>query len=273
MTEAERVSSPLRPGCVRIWEVRLPGGGRDDAEMAGRAWRLLPDDERARADRMGDAGARRRFVYGRACLRSALAGLTGRAPRELRFRYGKHGRPFLPGGPSFSLSHSGDAALVAVTRGGRVGVDVERVRPVARMDAVAARRFAPAERAWLAAAPAGGRAEAFFRIWTRKEAFAKALGGGLAAPWRSFAVDAGEGAVRLAGLAVAGERIADWSLAGWSARPGVEAALAVRNGRIMVERSAWAWTADGLNSGGEAEAECRAARGTPKRAAEPVVSG
>ena len=183
----------MTPVVVRVWGGRLNECPAADSTRPGldRALALLSDDERVRADRMGSAGARARFVLARATLRLLLAGVAGDAtgPRDLRFRYGRHGKPYLPGGLSFNVSHSADALVVAVTEQGRVGVDVERVRPVRRMDRVAARRFAPTEQAWMAATVDGPPNDhAFFRIWTRKEAFAKALGGGLAAPYRSFSV-------------------------------------------------------------------------------------
>ncbi len=230
----------LRPGVVYVLEAGLAGepGGADDgaanpkAGEAG-AWALLPNDERARAERMNDAGARSRFVTGRACLRSALAPLTNTAARDIRFSYGKHGKPFLPGGPSFSVSHSGKRLLIAVSARGRVGVDVERIRPVRRLKTMAARWLAPGERAWLAAADEGAADAAFFAIWTRKEAFAKALGSGLATSFRSFSVDmsAGEGGRPgqrggLADSAVSGESAEDWTVTGLATAPGMVAAVA-----------------------------------------------
>lgn len=176
---------------VRVW------GGRTRPDV-DRALGLLSHDERARAERMRSAVARVQFVLSRAALRVLLAGVAndGTGPRDLCFQYGPRGKPYLPGGPSFNVSHSADAVIIAIADKGRVGVDVERVRSVQRMDRVAARKFTPAEHAWFAAAGTGTDADAdadlrnaaFFRIWTRKEAFAKALGQGLAAPYRSFSV-------------------------------------------------------------------------------------
>ncbi len=247
---AEGLGRRLAVGETRAW-AGLPVG-------EARLWAGLPDDERARAERMNNAGARRRFVTGRACLRWALARLTQVAARDIRFAYGAHDKPFLPGGPSFSLSHSGERVLIAVAAGGRVGADVERIRPVRRLEALAARWFAPGERAWLSAVPEGEREAAFFAVWTRKEAFAKALGRGLATPFGAFTVDMGAGGTAaapgtvvspgtvasprtaaaatarrgvargggLAELAVPGERASDWTVAGLATAPGTAAAMA-----------------------------------------------
>ncbi|MBV2168076.1 MAG: 4'-phosphopantetheinyl transferase superfamily protein, partial [Bdellovibrio sp.] len=72
-------------------------------------------------------------------------------------------------------SHSGDGLLVASGAGVRVGVDLERVHARPRALDLARRFFAPAERAWLQAQPAGMRDAAFLRLWCAKEACFKAL--------------------------------------------------------------------------------------------------
>lgn len=86
----------------------------------------------------------------------------------------------------FNLSHSGSSAVIALTRLGRVGVDLERLAPVPEAPAIAAQSFSRTERAELSAA--GASDEAFLSIWTRKEAFVKAIGAGLSYPWTSFSV-------------------------------------------------------------------------------------
>ncbi len=83
------------------------------------------------------------------------------------------GKPVLAGRDDafFSLSHGGRFVLCAVS-GGPVGADVERVRPA---QLSVARRFHPDERAWLEAQPEAAREDALFRLWTRKEAWIKAV--------------------------------------------------------------------------------------------------
>jgi 4'-phosphopantetheinyl transferase len=160
-----------------------------------------------------------------------LARYLDRAPATLRFDYGPRGKPLLPGTPlSFNLSHSADRALLAVTREARLGVDIERIRPVDH-ERIARRFFAPAEAARLAALPERRRAAAFFAGWTRKEAFMKAVGEGLSLPLDSFEVSLDGPAVLLraaAGVAT------DWSLLELHVPEGFTAALALegRLGRI-----------------------------------------
>jgi len=170
---------------VHAWRIDLDGpqaGGR--LETAG-----LSADERARAARFHFERDRARFLRGRAALRHLLAGYAGLEARALIFAPGAHGKPALPGtGLEFNLSHSGGCAVLAVTRGRRVGVDVERIQTERATPSLARRFFAPAEAAAVATAAPADRAITFFRCWTRKEAYVKARGEGLALPLDRFEV-------------------------------------------------------------------------------------
>src|SRR5690606_38644752 len=97
---------------------------------------------------------------------------------------------FLPAHPDlhFNLSHSGSIMALAVTRAGPVGVDVERIDASRSMEELVARNFAPGEQAAFLALPEGERTDAFFEIWTRKEAFLKVTGEGLFRGLDSFEV-------------------------------------------------------------------------------------
>src|SRR5207253_10188751 len=95
--------------------------------------------------------------------------------------YGARGKPALADGDGlrFNVAHSHGLALVAVARGRELGVDLERVRPLPAAEAIARRFFSARERAVLDALPLRRRLDAFLSLWTRKEAFLKATGGGL----------------------------------------------------------------------------------------------
>lgn len=192
-------------------------------------WRLdvpaaavLSAEEEARAARFVYAEDAARFRAARAGLRLVLAEHLGQAAAALRFAYGPEGKPALPGGPAFNLSHSGDWAALAVTARARIGIDIEAQRRVE--PEVAARFFSAAEQAALAALAPADWQEGFFQIWTRKEAFVKALGQGLRRPLDSFDVTLGA-AARLARLAEGGE--AAWILENLALGAGYSGALAV----------------------------------------------
>lgn len=138
--------------------------------------------ERERASRFLQLVDRERFVARRGLLRSVLARYLGVGPGAVRLSYGPYGKPALDtatAGLEFNLAHSGDAALLAVTRGKPVGIDIEWVRHDIDAAALATRVCTPRERAVLGALPPHRRRDAFFTFWVHKEAIAKADGRGL----------------------------------------------------------------------------------------------
>jgi 4'-phosphopantetheinyl transferase len=226
----------LRAGEVHAWCVDLDAVDADGgAEAAG-----LSVDERTRAERFHFARDRARFLRGRAALRHLLAGYAGAEPHALVFAQGAHGKPALPGtGLEFNFSHSGGCAVLAVTRGRRVGVDVEQIRAERATLAVARRFFAPTEAAAVAAAAPAERALTFFRCWTRKEAYVKARGEGLSFPLDRFEVPRGPDATS----ALTATRDDHAEPMRWSLRELVPAPRHL--GALVVEGRGWtlrAWT-------------------------------
>lgn len=174
---------------VHVWLVDL----RAETEAARRLERTLSDDEIDRADRFRSPRDRHRFVVSHGALRQVIGRYLGVPPAAIRFDVGRRGKPSLDANGArawlrFNLAHSGDLALCALAREREVGVDVEAVRDVPEMLAIAERYFAPGEVATLCAAPAGARRERFFALWTLKEAYVKARGDGLGVPLASFDV-------------------------------------------------------------------------------------
>jgi 4'-phosphopantetheinyl transferase len=152
----------------------------------------LSADERDRADRFYFERDRRRYTCARAILRRLLARYLDVDPRAIAFQYGPHGKPALSGpfagALTFNVSHSGEVAMLAIARGIELGVDVEQVRDMPDAEEIATRFFSPREVARLLSLPESARNAAFFSCWTRKEAYLKALGSGLARPLDEFDV-------------------------------------------------------------------------------------
>lgn len=147
----------------------------------------LSPTEAARAARFVNPDHGEAYRIGRGRLREILAQMTGGPPAYLDLRTASHGKPWLPGGPRFNLSHSGGWAALAVTQAPLdLGLDIEAFRPVE--PGVAHRFFAPGENTSLAALPSRDWAAGFFRCWTRKEAVVKAVGDGLSIPLNAFDV-------------------------------------------------------------------------------------
>lgn len=203
------------------------------AEDAERLARHLAPDEAARAARFVFDRDRIAYTIGRGRLREILGAATGQAPGAVRFAYGDHGKPFLPGGPEFNLSHSGGLACLAISD--RVlGVDIEAHRLIE--DGVAERFFSAAEYARLSALPAPEWTPGFFRCWTRKEAVVKAMGDGLSIPLDRFDVTLGpEDPPRMTRLDPAHGARAGWRLAHLDLGAGMVGALAMDSGGAALD--------------------------------------
>jgi 4'-phosphopantetheinyl transferase len=174
-------------GEVHIRFTHLDRHGADLAQLE----RFLSTAERARADRLLDRLTRDRFVAGRGFLRATLAEYLGLQPADLRFAAGEHGKPRLieeagSGSLRFNLSHADDRAILAVAGTSEVGIDLERVRDDLPFREMAQRFYSSRERAELFSLPEDRQLAAFFRCWTRKEAYLKGCGRGFSQPSDSF---------------------------------------------------------------------------------------
>jgi len=177
---------PPPRGTVALWSLVVPPPPRAEGWLPA-----LSDEEAARAGRFRFAADRAAYVAAHALLRALLAAHGVGRPC---FRAGPWGKPELvdaPGGLRFSLSHTRGLVVAGVAAGDDLGVDAELADREVDAVGLAARFFAPAEAAAIAATPAAGRMEAFLRLWTLKEAFAKAVGQGLSLPLSSFAFGPG----------------------------------------------------------------------------------
>jgi len=166
---------------THVWAALLDVPLPELDEFAG----TLAPDERERAARFRFARDRNRFIAARGLLRAMLGRYLGIDPAELRFAYGPNGKPELAGslahpGLQFNVAHSENLALFAFSRAGNVGVDLEWIRPLDDAEELAARFFSPGECALLRQHPEDRQIGAFFDFWTRKEAWLKATGEGIA---------------------------------------------------------------------------------------------
>lgn len=171
----------LGEGEAHVWSISLRAGAEELSRLTG----ALQPSELARAERFRFEHLRIRFLAGRASLRLLLGQYLDRPAREIGFVNGPHGKPELAAGPGsacvhFNFSNSENLGLLAVTRVGSVGVDVEQLRPVRDAQALVARFFSPRENREFSALPEAEQPAAFFNLWTRKEALLKATGEGIA---------------------------------------------------------------------------------------------
>jgi 4'-phosphopantetheinyl transferase len=218
-------NASISPGEICLWRASLdriasrnPGGDR-----------ILAADEQARAARFVFERDRTRYAAGRAVLRIILGHYLERPPAGIAFRYEPNGKPALDGTDlSFNISHSDGEALFALTRGRRIGVDIERIRELAEMELLARRIFSPAERDLFGKRSADLRSETFFEGWTRKEALVKAVGAGLSMDLTGLEVlsDPDE-PLRFLSLPEDPEPDHRWAIGGLKRDPGFAAAVAI----------------------------------------------
>jgi 4'-phosphopantetheinyl transferase len=154
---------------------------------------LLPEEERAAADRFHFESGRHQQLITRALVRTVLSRYCEVAPEHWRFVRDDHGRPHVtsdqrvPGLPAFNLSHSRGLIVCAVTGASAVGADVEDVNERRSSLEIAQRYFSAAESAALCALPPEQQTDRFFQYWTLKESYIKARGKGLSIPLGHFA--------------------------------------------------------------------------------------
>lgn len=195
----------MENGTVHVWHVDL----EDDWD---RFAHTLSADEQLRAERYAVPQPARQFRRCRAALRVVLAHHAGCRPADLAFRYGPFGKPELVGSAGslhFNVSHSAEQALIAIA-GSPIGIDLESPQRGIDTNELIDLVCHPKEKLTLAALPAQRRASAFYRLWTRKEAYCKARGSGLqlALPSIRFRPDD-------AGAAAAVDDASTWASSWW----------------------------------------------------------
>jgi 4'-phosphopantetheinyl transferase len=165
---------------VHVWAMSLQVPGEEMNRLA----KMLVPSERRRAQSFHFDRDRNRFVVGRGLVRTLLAHYLHTQPEAIWLEYSPNGKPLLAGrfarsGLQFNLAHCEDLALLAVARGRVVGIDLERIRVIDDAQETAAWFCSPRENYEFQSLPPDERAPAFYRLWTRKETWLKAIGQGI----------------------------------------------------------------------------------------------
>jgi 4'-phosphopantetheinyl transferase len=216
---------------VDVWAFNL----RASAACLEQCRQTLSRTEAARAERFVHALSRDDFVVAHGVLRHLLARYSGVQPRDLRFSADPNGKPALEaptssgGLVSFNLTHSQGRALIAVTDGRAVGIDLEKIKADVKALAIARRYFARSELAAIEATPAPLQADTFFRYWVAKEALLKGQGIGLRFPIDEFEVKFDDRALSARiGIRTPSRLSSDWTVQMLPVESGWTGALAVR---------------------------------------------
>jgi 4'-phosphopantetheinyl transferase len=172
----------LDDNAVHVWTIELDRPA-SDADYA-----MLDPKEQQRADQFKFEHHRRRFTQAHAAMRTILAKYVGKTPEGLEFKTKEHGKPFLAEHTlQFNLSHSHERALLGVTLNTDIGIDIEH-HSTRDFKNLAKRFFHPDEAAAVSAVTGDKQRNLFFEIWTKKEAYIKAIGTGLNTALDSFCV-------------------------------------------------------------------------------------
>ena len=193
----------------------------------------LSSDEKARAEQFHFEKDRYAFTFSRTLLRSILSRYLDLEPRAIRFNYTPHGKPFLdplqnPNQLHFNVSHTHQTVIYAISKNHEVGVDVEYKNQTIDYLSIAKNFFSPYENDCLNKISTPQQCELFYRIWTCKEAFIKAIGLGLSYALNDF--DVGEfsnQSAKILRIKNEPEKAKTWSLFCWNPEEGYAAALAV----------------------------------------------
>jgi 4'-phosphopantetheinyl transferase len=220
---------------VHVWALPVDAFEREHG--------LLSPEEQTRAARFRFDADRALYIAGRAGARRLISAYAGLDAAALRFASGEHGKPALDGSVlplHFNWSHSGELALFAISPAAQVGVDIERTARFADIDAIAERVFSERELLDYRAQEGEARRIAFFNGWTRKEAFIKATGEGMARALKGFDVALlPSDLVCLRAIEGNTDAAACWSLHAFEPRAGYAAAVAVAAAGVALRVLEW----------------------------------
>jgi len=229
---------------VHVWRILLNQNSAETLQLE----RVLSPDEREKAERFHFDKHRNQFVQARAALRFILSEYLQVDPQTLEFSYGPQGKPALANGCGdkslrFNLSRREGLALIAVTCGREIGVDLEFVSADLPVFEIAETTFSEAELGALRNLPEDLRVAGFFNCWTRKEAYVKARGEGLSFPLKQFDVSLTPGAAaHLIHVRNNPDEVDRWTLQEISVGDSYVAALAVEGTNLNVTCRDWDWS-------------------------------
>jgi len=169
----------MSAGSADVWFARIGEHARDIDRFSRD---LLSREERGRLTEYRLREAAERYVVTRSLVRAVLSEHLGVHAQDIAVSRTDMGKPIVSHGTQFNVSHSGDLVVLAVCHDRPVGIDIERRREVARVDALVKRWLTERERQEIAVLVGRGASmsDAFLRIWSAKEARLKALGVGIA---------------------------------------------------------------------------------------------
>ena len=142
----------------------------------------LDTNELARAESYSKPLLKWRYIEARGRLKFLLADYLDISPNHVQIAQTEHGKPYLPNHPQlvFNISHTANQLVIAVAKHCQLGVDIERIQARSTLAALVKKCFSTSEAAYWQNLPESEKAWVFYQFWTKKEAFVKATGRGIA---------------------------------------------------------------------------------------------
>jgi 4'-phosphopantetheinyl transferase len=233
-------SCSLSRNAVHLWRAALDVTNAQLESFLG----MLGKAETERAERFKNETDLKRYLVCHGILRSILGRYLKLPPHRVEYSYGYDGKPRARshngGLISFNMSHSRGMALFAIAGGPMVGVDLEFIQPVDGLKDITTRFFAADEISILLGSNNEIREEVFYRHWTLKEAYIKALGEGMQCPLDKFSVlPCLQGNSECARIVDRGGGHGEWTLRTVIPGPGYIGALAFEGGELILTRMEW----------------------------------
>lgn len=239
----------IKEGQVHIWRANLNLSSSEIQSLK----QLLSPDEIARADKFRFPLHEKRFIVARGILRQLLGSYLRISPDSLIFKYGDRGKPLLTESSrnhslQFNISHSQEYALYGFIYHQPIGVDLEYVREMPDALKIAQRFFSASEYNLIQAVATEKQQQAFFQLWTAKEAYLKAIGTGLTGSLASVDIALNQAqSPHLRSIAGDCRKVIDWSLYGCIPQQDYVAAIAFKASIPFEEISFWHWQQDFLS--------------------------
>lgn len=169
----------LSSGELHVWHISTQVTSREFINCKN----TLSEDELLKVPFFEIDKVRETYVVGQSALRKLLSGYLGIPAKLVKLGRGRKGKPYSVDDPGlyFNMSNSGKLVVIAFSLDGEVGIDIERIRPLPDLDELIMRNFTTGEIKFINSKPEE-RISRFFRFWTIKESFVKALGEGMRLP-------------------------------------------------------------------------------------------
>jgi 4'-phosphopantetheinyl transferase len=163
---------------IQVWQGDINGDEINNPVF----WNILDPHEQQHALSISNINSRLTYVEIHARLRVLLAGVVNCKPEQLRIIKAEHGKPYLADYPdlAFNLSHTANKCVIVYGYHQELGVDIESNKYRATLPALVEKCFAGEEQEYWRQLPESEQIQSFYRFWTKKEAFVKAVGRGIA---------------------------------------------------------------------------------------------